>query len=463
MKVFFCHASRHKSLVREVIKDLERPLQAWLDDEDLLLGEDLSTVLQQVIQAETDYLVVFMDQYFFRSKWLRRELNWALEQETELNRVFVLPVIIEPGPSSRSMPQSIQGRKQLRLHEHSAGAVHSLAKDLSEQVVGWMSRELRPQAAPTVQEKANVQEPSLLSPLEYIRKGEEYIQKAARALRVVLHPHRRENPLTLDEVYVRLRDTEGFPTTREEFDQLLERLEEKRYLAGLVISGDKIFLKEELFGWKLSSFTDAKQRIAKVAFTQTYHGARILLDAGSTTIEIARLISQAFRLSQLKRLTVVTNSVPAANLLLMTASALGLEDANDVLQVYIVGGRVRANTLAIVSEVGLGSKAILGGVPEIVEILGGADMAFVGTNGIDEDGFSTISSAETRMKQDMLRLASKKFIVGDASKFGIRQDIVFAGFDEDIELITTKEQFELTVDRYIEFFKNRKTKVTIAD
>jgi len=41
MKIFFSHSSRDKPLVREIQKSLPEHIKSWIDEKELLIGDDL--------------------------------------------------------------------------------------------------------------------------------------------------------------------------------------------------------------------------------------------------------------------------------------------------------------------------------------------------------------------------------------------------------------------------------------
>lgn len=166
-------------------------------------------------------------------------------------------------------------------------------------------------------------------------------------------------------------------------------------------------------------------------------GDVVALDAGSTTEAIAQQISKLVRLRRLKDLTVVTHSLPAASALLTAGNEIGLEDDNDVLRVYLAGGRVRPNTLAIVSlDEDAGSE-----LRRYLKAAGGATIAFVGTNGIRDGHFTTEVLAEAQTKLALLDGASQKYVVTDPSKFGLAQRHAFASY-AGVNILTSAEGHE---------------------
>lgn len=57
MKIFLSHSSKHKPLVREIKSYLPEHLNLWLDEKELLIGDDISSSIKEVIEADTDFVV----------------------------------------------------------------------------------------------------------------------------------------------------------------------------------------------------------------------------------------------------------------------------------------------------------------------------------------------------------------------------------------------------------------------
>ena len=151
-------------------------------------------------------------------------------------------------------------------------------------------------------------------------------------------------------------------------------------------------LAEPSYAEKSDQNRAEKMAIARVAAGMVHDGASIILDAGTTTLEIARLLKDR------RNLTVVTNAYPIAAEL---ADAPGVE-------VIVTGGSVRGRTLALVGP--LAEQAL-----EQVN----ADVVFLGTNGIHLDrGLTTPTTAEASVKRRMIAAARKVVVVADSTKAG---------------------------------------------
>jgi DeoR/GlpR family transcriptional regulator of sugar metabolism len=452
MRIFLSHTGKQKPLIREVMDHFPHYVRPWFDEKDLFVGENIGDGIKGVIEKHTDFVIIFVDSHAVASEWVQQELQWALEYEQKLGRTFVLPVVLDREAWDRIEPEELRKRKFLECVDLTEEGVKALANGLIYQLFSWVSRDL---ALPPKQ-------PPLESSLKLIDEADRYLKKVANEIRVFVHSYNRDNPLPLNELFDFLRDRDG-SLTEEGFHDLLARLRQQGYLAGLVYDTDVIFVEEEHYGWKTTVFTDAKQKIARRAVSFIRSGQVIALDAGSTTNEIARLICSGLKRRMWNKLTIVTNSIPASNQLVTAGDELGLEDQNDVLRVFVAGGRVRPNTLAIVDDASLSNTAGESNLERLLADLGGADLGYVGTNGIYWGlGFTTSDITETTTKAALLKGSRRKFVVTDPSKFDIRQGKVFAKFDENIEVITTRGAGTVLSDYELKF-KDTTTSIIYVD
>lgn len=163
-------------------------------------------------------------------------------------------------------------------------------------------------------------------------------------------------------------------------------------------------LRESPVEERLKAHADEKRRIGAMAATLINDGETIILDSGTTTLEIAR------RIKKKQRLQVITNGVNIA---------VELMDARDV-KVFIVGGAVRGE-----------SASISGRFTE--EMLGqfSADKMFLSGAGCDLDfGVSGGNLEETMVNRAMLQISREIILVADASKFTKRSMSRIAPFSE---------------------------------
>jgi DeoR/GlpR family transcriptional regulator of sugar metabolism len=148
------------------------------------------------------------------------------------------------------------------------------------------------------------------------------------------------------------------------------------------------------FSAKSSLQTDEKQAIAVAAARLVEPGSSIALSAGTTTYAVAR------RLLDVPELTVVTNSVPVAQLL--------HESQRKDLTVVLTGG-VRTPSDALVG-------------PVAVTALRGlhVDLVFMGVHGLDgRAGLTTPNLVEGETDRAMLDCGRTTVVCADASKWGV--------------------------------------------
>jgi hypothetical protein len=134
MKIFLSHRGRDKALVREFKRQLPAFLHVWLDEESLVWGGALTRSIRASIQTDVDFLLIFLDADALKSDWVRTELAWALEREVELDRTFVLPILLEAVPP-KELPAGLSDRLWLSLGDQSSDAVESLARQATTRLL----------------------------------------------------------------------------------------------------------------------------------------------------------------------------------------------------------------------------------------------------------------------------------------------------------------------------------------
>ena len=157
--------------------------------------------------------------------------------------------------------------------------------------------------------------------------------------------------------------------------------------------------------------TEAKKAIAQIAVREIQEGDSIILDSGSTTLEIAKL------LNDFQHLTIITNSLPAV-----------LALSNPQLSIIIVGGIFLGQNLSIQG-------------PEAERYLSEieVDKSFICSTGVRRDvGLVTSNSLEGRIKHCMIQAARKTYAVLDSVKFHTGSIDLFADFSEIDCIITEK-------------------------
>jgi len=94
MKIFLSHASPSKPLVRRLTERLPPHVECWLDQDELGAGQKFAQHIEHCIRNESDFLLVFIDEAALTSEWVRREVGLGLQRHRDLQRPFVLPVLL---------------------------------------------------------------------------------------------------------------------------------------------------------------------------------------------------------------------------------------------------------------------------------------------------------------------------------------------------------------------------------
>lgn len=160
---------------------------------------------------------------------------------------------------------------------------------------------------------------------------------------------------------------------------------------------------------KEDQYQEEKVAIADVAVQLVREGDTVILDAGSTTLQIAR------HLRNKKDLTVLTNAINIA-----------WELRTGTVEVVLLGGYLRQRTLSLVGPI---TENTLSGFH--------VDKLFLATNGLDlERGLTTPNLTEAQTKKAMIKSAKEVIVVADHSKFNRVAFSQICGLDRVSRLIT---------------------------
>jgi len=153
-----------------------------------------------------------------------------------------------------------------------------------------------------------------------------------------------------------------------------------------------------------------KQRIGKKAAELIKDGDTIILDSGTTTLQIAKFVSD------INDLTIITNSLNIAGQLV---------DYKNV-KVIVPGGNLRRKSLSLIGPIAENS---------IKNYY--CDKVFLGVDGIDTNyGISTPNSEEAYLNNIMINISREVIVVTDSSKF-LRKSFAFIAPLSKIDTIVT--------------------------
>lgn len=172
-----------------------------------------------------------------------------------------------------------------------------------------------------------------------------------------------------------------------------------------------------------TEYAAEKARITRAALAVLPAHGSILIDAGSTTAQLAELLPADVEL------TVYTNTLTVAMALVNRPR----------LTVFTLGGRLRSRTLAEVDDFAARALAEIN-----------VDVAFLGTNGLSlERGLTTPDPAEAAVKRLMLSAARQRVFLVDHSKVGLVRGSQHAEI-ADIDLLITDDGLDRASRRSLE-------------
>jgi len=177
------------------------------------------------------------------------------------------------------------------------------------------------------------------------------------------------------------------------------------------VYGGAVAADEPSFAEVVVERLDRKSRIGAAAAELVRDGQTIMLDIGTTTLQLARHLRG-------RSVTVITSNLAAYEELLPETS----------VELVLLGGVVRRNYRSLVGVLAEDALRQLR-----------ADVAFLGASGIEKD-LSVLDSTmvEAPIKRAMLASATRSVLLADSAKFGMRGVARVCGADE-LDVLVTDE------------------------
>ena len=181
-------------------------------------------------------------------------------------------------------------------------------------------------------------------------------------------------------------------TIRKDLHYLEERGVATRAYGGAISTEVVNAPVEPAIETKRASHTEAKERVGRLAAGMVGPGESIMLDSGTTTLQIARFLPDD------EDLTVVTNDFDVLSVLTQKRK----------IKIVMLGGELRRRNMAF-----YGAQT----VAALDDLL--LDKLFLGVDGLDiERGVTTHHEPEAQLNRRMVETAREVIAVTDASKFG---------------------------------------------
>jgi len=183
---------------------------------------------------------------------------------------------------------------------------------------------------------------------------------------------------------------------------------------------------------QISNYQEQKEAIARKAVDIVKSGDVVMLDTGTTTLEIAK------QLKNKKNITVITTSLAIVSELQFI----------DYIEVVLLGGSLRS-----------GSPDLHGPLAEENIEQFRTHIAFIGADGIDLNGNTFTNDLRiANLSRRMAKNANRVIVVSDSSKFG-RKSMCKVLSSDEYDLIITDSDVNKTIRNR---FKAHKNKLEIA-
>ncbi|PID20283.1 transcriptional regulator [Sporosarcina sp. P3] len=210
-------------------------------------------------------------------------------------------------------------------------------------------------------------------------------------------------------------------TIRRDFDVLEKQNKLIRTHGGAVPS--QALIHEKTFELKSNISVQEKKMIAKHAVSFVRDGMTVLIDSGTTTLEIARLLKTH------EQITVITNDIKIA------AELMGSK-----LEVIIMGGRLQTET-----------GTLYGSLTENILKSIHVDLFFLGANAIHSSfGITTPTIDKSSLKRTMIRTATETILVADSTKFNQKAFSKVCDLEDVSTIITDEQLSEELMEKYSE-------------
>ncbi len=199
-------------------------------------------------------------------------------------------------------------------------------------------------------------------------------------------------------------------TVRRALDHLEARGVVRRHHGGASLVETDAVAQEYDFIARDQRNPEEKFAIASLVAALVQPGMTVILDGGSTTYAVARLLAE-------KRLQIITNSLPVASLFSEIGSA----------ETIVTGG-------SIYSRLGV----LVGPLCEQSFEQTHADLAILGGAGITESGIWNQNALIVAAQRKMIAAAERTVFALDASKFGRKALSLTSPFDARFTIVTNR-------------------------
>lgn len=235
----------------------------------------------------------------------------------------------------------------------------------------------------------------------------------------ILDQLENEGKVTIDELSVEL--DVSMMTIRRDLDQLESEGRVIRVHGGAVLP--RPLISETSFLEKEIRKVDQKRQIVKKAFSYIQEGQTLILDSGTTTLELAKLLKHS------KNITIITNDIKIASELLESD-----------LKVIVTGGELQNDIGALF---GSWTQHFLKDIH--------VDIFFLGAHAVDlQAGVTSPTHEKSSIKQLMIQAAENTWLLADSSKLNHKSFAKVCRLEELTGFITDNDISDYEKSRYSE-------------
>lgn len=426
MKIFLSHSSADKSNIKSIIRYLPPVLSTWLDENNLIGGSNLNDTFEKAIKTECDYILVFLGNGRESNSWVLKELAWGMEKQKEIQRTFIIPVIMPNiiGEPFDIFPE-IQGIKYLKLDNYEEIGFKACAEKIFNHLISLV-----------IQDLDYLRHPKQSDVKSTIKQANDQTIAICNKLYEIIFKHRQDNPIMVEILYEKMMKV--LPESYD-FSQFLELLDYAvSQMPGIYYDREELYVIEEHARLKSIFGAEKKKEVATEAAKLIKSGQTVFIDAGSTMNEIVKIICTRIKSHNLARVNIIVISTDQASLIADACATMGYDQDNSPIQLFIPGGMVRPNTKAIV-DIDIDKSEL----SALVEWVKHVDIAFVGANGATvKDGITTHNNSELKSKRLIISCAKEVFYVFDDSKCGIRCEEKLTDFEDNMGKVITNANEE---------------------
>ena len=218
-------------------------------------------------------------------------------------------------------------------------------------------------------------------------------------------------------------------TIRRDLDELHKQGLIQRIYGG-AMANDPAFFEMSVMA-KSTQFAYEKEKIGRAAAEMVKDGDTVLMDSGTTTLEVAKNLKY-------KKITLITNALNVAIELSVCPQ----------IEIIVAGGILRKTVL---NTVGPQTDSFINDLR--------VDKAFIGVEGVhSENGISVPDLLNAHCKRVMMSIAHQSIVVADHSKLGRNATNKITTLDE-VDMVITDSKADAGIIKKLQ----EKTRVIIVD